>query len=70
MQVVKSKDVVVGQSYYLDPTLTTYGKVISNEQGSVYFELESDNDGYYIAEDNNTVGFHVSPYIEFIFKEN
>lgn len=70
MQVVKSKDVVVGQSYYLDPTMTTYGKVVSTENYSVYFELESDNDGYYIAEDNNTVGFHVSPYIEFIFKDN
>ena len=70
MQVVKSKDVVVGQSYYLDPTLATYGKVISNENDSVYFELESKNDGYYIAEDNYTVGFHVSPYIEFILKDN
>jgi len=70
MQVVKSKDVVVGQSYYLDPTLTTYGKVVSNENDSVYFELESENDGYYITESDNTVGFHVSPYIEFIFKNN
>ncbi len=70
MQVVNSKDVVVGQSYYLDPTLATYGKVISNEQDSIYFELESENDGYYITEEDNTIGFHVSEYIEFIEKNN
>lgn len=70
MQVVKSKDVIVGKTYYLDPTLATYGKVVSNENQSVYFELESENDGYYITEQDNTVGFHVSDYIEFILKDN
>jgi hypothetical protein len=70
MRVVKSEDVIVGQTYYLDPTLKTYGKVVSNEQNSVYFKLESENDGYYITEGDNTVGFPVNPYIEFILKDN
>jgi hypothetical protein len=70
MQVVKSKDVIVGQSYYLDPTMATYGKVVSNENQSVYFELESENDGYYITEQDNTVGFYMDESIEFILKDN
>lgn len=67
-KVVNSKNVILGQSYYLDPTLETYGKVISIEQDSVYFELQSESNGFYVDESNNSIGFHVSDKIDFIEK--
>lgn len=67
-KLVNSKNVVLGQSYYLDPTLETYGKVVSIEQDFVFFELQSENNGYYLDESNNTVGFHASDNIDFIEK--
>jgi hypothetical protein len=66
-KVVNSKNVVLGQSYYLDPTLESYGKVISIEHDSVYFELQSESNGYE-TESDNTIGFHVSDKIDFIEK--
>jgi hypothetical protein len=70
MNVVKSYDAIVGKSYYIDPTLETYGKVLRFENGGIYFELESENNGYYITEQDNTIGFHVSKHIEFIEKND
>jgi hypothetical protein len=66
-KVVNSKNVVLGQSYYLDPTLKTYGKVISIEKDGIYFELQSKNNGY-VTESDNTIGFHVSDNVDFIEK--
>lgn len=70
MNVVKSYDAIIGKSYYLDQTLETYGKVLKFEHDGIYFELESENSGYYITEDNKTIGFHVSKHIEFIEKND
>jgi hypothetical protein len=67
-KLVNSKNVVLGQSYYLDPTLETYGKVVSIEQDFVFFELQSESNGYFVDESNNTIGFHASDNIDFIEK--
>jgi hypothetical protein len=67
-KVVNSKNVILGQSYYLDPTLEVYGKVISIEHDSIYFELQSEDDGSYVTESDNTIGFQVCDNIDFIEK--
>lgn len=67
-KVVNSKNVILGQSYYLDSELDTYGKVISIEQNTVYFEIQSISNGGYYVDESNTIGFSISDDVFFIEK--